>query len=321
LGFIGSNLTHALLHAGGAVTVVDRLVPTHGGDPAHLDGVDDSSLRQVIGDIADSAVAADVVRGQEYVFNLAAQTSHRDSMLDPVGDLDHNCRPHLVLLEACRAYAPGARIIYSSTRQVYGRVATLPVDETCPTAPCDINAIHKLAAGHYHRLYRTVHGLRTTCLRLTNTYGPRMRVQDGRQNFLGIWIRRLLDGEPFEVWGGLQMRDYTFVGDVVEALLMAAVAPDGGVYNLGGAEVVSHRDLAALCVEANGGGTFRVLPMPAAQAAIDVGDYHGDYSRFRAVTGWEPRTPLADGLRQTFEYFRARDAGLTRVPAAGGGGR
>jgi UDP-glucose 4-epimerase len=293
-GLIGSRLAAALAGVAESVTVIDAMVPEHGGNRRNLAGLD---VRLVERDIADLPS----LDGADVVFNLAGQRSHTDSMVDPLTDLHHNCHAQLALLETCRTTAPDALVLYASTRQIYGRVAHIPADESTPVAPCDINGIHKAAAEHYHRLYHDVHGLRTVSLRLTNTYGPGMRIRDARQGFLGAWFGALTRGERFEVWGGDQIRDLNHVDDVVDAFLRAAAEPRaaGRVFNLGGPPV-SLRGLAELL-----GGSYDVVPLPEEARRIDIGDYAGDYSAFRALTGWEPRVELANGLRETLAYFRA----------------
>jgi UDP-glucose 4-epimerase len=249
-----------------------------------------------------------LVRGQDYLFNLAGQTSHVDSMQAPENDLEINCRAQLAILEACRQHNPGIKIVFASTRQIYGKPDYLPVDEKHLPCPRDVNGINKMAGEWYHILYNNVYGIRACALRLTNTYGPRMRVKDARQTFLGIWVRLLLEGRPFEVWGGGQLRDFTFVDDAVEAFLLAAAREeaDGQVFNLGGCEVVSLRDLAATLVAVNGGGVSEVREFPADRKRIDIGDYYADDRRIRSELGWEPRTRLEEGLRLTLAYYRSR---------------
>ena len=208
LGFIGSNLARALVGLGARVTIVDSLIPEYGGNLRNLAGIA-GRVRVYRDDVREHAKLAERVRGQDFLFNLAGQTSHMDSMTDPETDLEINCRAQLALLEACRLHNPGVRIVFASTRQIYGRPDYVPVDEKHPVRPVDVNGINKAAGEGFHLLYSRVHGIRATALRLTNTIGPRMRVKDARQTFVGIWIRRLLEGEPLEVWGGEQRRDFT----------------------------------------------------------------------------------------------------------------
>jgi UDP-glucose 4-epimerase len=305
LGFIGSNLARRLVDEGAAVTIVDSLVPEYGGNRFNIRGIEDR-LRINVSDVRDRYSLRSHVEGQDFLFNLAGQTSHLDSMTDPFTDLEINCRAQLSILETCRQVNPGVRIVFASTRQIYGRPQRLPVDEGHPLRPVDVNGINKLAGELYHVLYHDVYDLGACALRLTNTYGPRMRIKDARQTFVGVWIRLLLEGKPFEVWGGRQLRDFTYVDDCVDALLTAALHPSaaGRVFNLGGAETTSLADLAALLVELNGGGTYELKDFPADRRRIDIGDYYADDSLIRTTLGWSPRVPLREGLARTLDFFR-----------------
>jgi UDP-glucose 4-epimerase len=303
LGFIGSNLAHRLVALGSDVKIVDCLLPNYGGNRFNLHGIEDRVRVEAV-DLRDRDALPAVLRGSEVIFNLAGQTSHMDSMTDPLTDLSINAEAQLHVLEACRAVAPDVRLVFASTRQIYGAPDYLPVDERHPLRPVDVNGINKLAGEGYHLLYHWVHGLKASALRLTNTYGPRMRVCDARQTFLGVWIRRVLEREPFEVWGGGQLRDFTYIDDAVEAFLAAASpAAEGKVYNIGGFPPTSLLALADALVAA-GGGHYVVKPFPAERRKIDIGDYHADDSAFRAATGWAPRVDLPDGLGRTLAYFR-----------------
>jgi UDP-glucose 4-epimerase len=246
------------------------------------------------------------VQGQDYLFNLAGQTSHLDSMKNPFVDLDINCRSQLFILEACRKHNPAIRVVYASTRQIYGRPDFLPVHEGHILHPTDVNGINKMAGEWYHILYSHVYGIRTCALRLTNTYGPRMRVKDARQTFLGIWIKNLVEGRRIEVWGdGLQVRDFNYVDDVTGAMLMAALSEqsNGQVYNLGSPERINLRDLAALMIRVHGRGEYEVIPFPEDRKPIDIGDYYADYNKIRTVLNWIPRLTLEAGLTRTLQYY------------------
>lgn len=306
LGFIGSNLAIRLVELGARVTLVDSLIPEYGGNLWNVEPVRERVTIN-ISDVRDEHSMRYLVRGQDYLFNLAGQTSHLDSMRNPYPDLEINVRAQLYILEACRHHNPDVKIIFASTRQLYGRPRYLPVDEAHPLQPVDINGINKLAGEWYHLVYHSAYGLRTCVLRLTNTYGPRMRVRDARQTFLGIWIRRLIEGQPILVYGdGSQLRDFNYVDDVVDALLRVALSDDanGEVYNLGAPDPISLRQTAELLVAVNGGGHFELVPFPQELKPIDIGDYYGDYRKIRARHGWEPKMPLAEGLRQTLEFYR-----------------
>lgn len=303
-GFIGSTLARRLCDLGAAVTVLDCLLPQFGGNRFNLDGYEDRVTAHV-GDLRDVTALESLLDGQEVVFNLAGQTSHLDSIRDPETDLAINVTAQLRLLECCRQVVPKAHLVYASTRQLYGRPQKLPVDETHPIHPVDVNGINKLSAEKYHILYSEIYDLSACVLRLTNTIGPRMRIRDARQTFLGVWVRQLLEGQPIEVWGGEQLRDFNDVEDVVDALLTAGERCDLPVepYNLGSSEVISLADLARLMIELHGSGELLVTPFPAERKKIDIGDYYSSFCRFREATGWEPRRSLRETLRRTLDYY------------------
>jgi UDP-glucose 4-epimerase len=304
LGFIGSRVARRLLELGAEVAVLDALVPGCGGNTFNLDGVREK-IDVRIGDLRDGAAAEDAVLDRDVVFNLAGQVSHVDSMTDPMGDLENNVRAHLSLLEACRKRSPGVVLVLASTRQVYGRPRSVPVDEDHPCEPTDVNGVHKLAAEQYHRLYQRAYGVRSTILRLTNTYGPGQLVRHPRQGFLGWFLRLAVEGRCIELMGdGEQLRDLNHVDDVVRALLLAAAAPaPGRVYNLGASPPVSLRRIAELLAEITGRSSFRLVPFPPERERIDVGSVYLDYGRIRRELGWEPRVALREGLEQTVRYY------------------
>jgi UDP-glucose 4-epimerase len=307
LGFIGSNLAHRLLELGADVLILDSLIPEYGGNVYNVQGIEDR-MRINIADMRDEHGLRYLVQGQDIIFNLAGQVSHTDSMADPYTDLEINARSQLSLLEACRHGNPKSKVVFASTRQIYGRPNYLPVDERHPLQPTDVNGINKLAGEWYHIVYHNVYGLRTVSLRLTNTYGPRMRIRDARQTFIGWWIRQLLEGQTLQIFGdGLQVRDFNYIDDVVEAMLMVAAhdVADGQIYNLGGDEPINLINLARLMIEVNGGGDFVLKPFPDDRKRIDIGDFYGDYRKIRSKLGWRPLVGLREGLTRTMDYFRA----------------
>ncbi len=307
LGFIGSHVARRLVELGARVTVVDALIPDHGGNYWNVHDVADRiEVHEV--NLCDGARLAPLVRDQDWIFNLAGQVSHIDSMTRPLDDLEINCRAHLSLLEVCRREAPGARILYAGTRQQYGRPQYLPVDERHPQRPTDVNGINKMAGEAYHRLYHDVHGLQTASLRMTNTFGPGMLLRHPRQGFLAVFIRRALEGAVIQVFGdGRQQRDYTYVEDAVRAFLMLGAQPalGGEAYNLGSPEVHSVREVAELLIALAGRGQVELVPFPDERKAIDIGSYHGNFAKLRAAVGWEPQVTVRAGLERTLAYYRA----------------
>ena len=305
MGFIGSALARRLLGLGARVLIIDSMIPEYGGNPANIIDISDR-VKVNIADIRGGHIMGHLLKGRDFLFNLAAQTSHLDSMSAPADDLAINCTAQLQLLEACRAVNPDIVIVHAGTRQIYGRPHYLPVDERHPLRPVDVNGVNKMAGEAYHLLFRDVYGIKTRSLRLTNVYGPGMRIKDARQTFLGIWLRRVIEGEPFEVWGGEQRRDLLYVDDAAEAFLLAAVTQEaeGLALNVGGDEPCSLIDLAETIAEANGGGTYEIRAFPPERKRIDIGDFLTDDRRFRMLTGWQPRVLLAEGLRRALDYYR-----------------
>lgn len=306
LGFIGSALARRLVGLGAKVTLVDSLIPEYGGNRFNVQDIQDRVIVDPT-DVRDATAMARLIKKRQFLFNLAGQTSHLDSMTDPITDLNINAAAQLQILEACRLHNRDLKIVFASTRQLYGRPQYLPVDEKHPINPVDVNGINKLAGEWYHLLYNDVYGIRACALRLTNTYGPGMRVKDARQTFLGIWIRQLIEEKPIQIFGtGEQRRDFNFVSDVVDALLLAAAssASDGQVFNLGHREQVSLKELAELLVHINGGGRYQLVPFPEDRKTIDIGDYYSDFGKIENALGWSPQTTLEDGLKTTLEYYR-----------------
>jgi UDP-glucose 4-epimerase len=305
LGFIGSNLARRLVDLGGDILLLDSLTPEYGGNLHNIYGFEDR-VKVNISDVRDPYSMKYLIQGRDFLFNLAGQTSHLDSMADPYTDLEINCHSQLSILEACRHHNPNIKIVYASTRQIYGKPDYLPVDEKHLLRPVDVNGINKMAGEWYHILYNNIYGIRSCALRLTNTIGPRMRIKDARQTFVGVWIRLLLEGKPFEVWGGRQLRDFTYVDDCVDAMLLAAgnEEANGRIFNLGGDCVVSLKDLAEMLIEVNGTGKYTVREFPADRQKIDIGDYYSDYALINKTLGWEPKVSLRDCLHKTIEFYQ-----------------
>ncbi len=310
LGFIGSNLAHHLVALGADVLLVDSLIPDYGGNRFNIAGIEDR-VRLSPADLRQRETLADLVRGREVIFNLAGQVSHIDSMRDPYTDLEINCLSQLSLLEACRHHAPGAKVVYAGTRQVYGRPDRLPVNETQLVRPTDVNGINKAAGEYYHLVYNNAFGLRACSLRLTNVYGPRQLIRHNRQGFIGWFIRLALENRTIQIYGdGLQERDFVHVDDVADAFLRAGAADEcnGEVFNVGGGVPVTHRDLTTLLIEVAGSGRAEYVPWPTEKKAIDIGSFYSDWSKFHARTGWTPTVPLREGLASTIAFYRANYA-------------
>ena len=318
LGFIGSNLARALVDQGANVLIMDSLIPDSGANFFNIEGIADR-VRVNIADIRQGTTMNYLVRDREVIFNLAGQVSHIDSMADPHTDLEINCRSQLSILEACRKNNPAVKVVYAGTRQIYGKPDSLPVTEDHLVRPVDVNGINKAAGENYHLLYNNVFRVRACSLRLTNVYGPRQLIKHNRQGFIGWFIRLALEGREIQIFGdGSQMRDFVYVDDAVDAFLRAGAsdACNGQVFNVGGFEPMTHRDLVLLLIEVAGSGSVRYVPWPPEKKAIDIGSFYADSSRLRRAVDWEPRVSLRDGFARTLSYYRSHLGEYLNPPPA-----
>lgn len=304
LGFLGSNLAHRLVEIGADVTIVDSLIATYGGNLFNIEQIR-NQVRVNIADVRDQYGMAYLVREKDYIFNLAGQISHYDSMIDPLTDLEINCRSQLSILETCRKVNPAVKVVFAGTRQIYGNPRYLPVDENHLVQPVDINGIHKAAGERYHLLYHSAYGMRTASLRLTNCYGPRQWMRDNRLTSQGWFLRLVMDNNEVQLYGdGQQVRDLNYVDDVIDAFLRVAAFDEsnGKFYNLGG-EPFTLIEQVKTMIEVAGRGRYRLVPWPPEQKAISIGNYYGDYTKIKTELGWQPTTNLPNGLQQTIAFY------------------
>jgi UDP-glucose 4-epimerase len=310
LGFIGSNIAIELVRLGASVTVVDNLDPTCGANRFNLEPVK-ADVEVVPGDTADMALMCRLVRGRSHIFNLAGHVSHIESMQDPFSDLHMNTIGPLTVLEACKKGNRDARVVYSGTRQSYGKPDSLPVVENLVLKPIDVNGVNKMAGEWYHMVYQKAYGIPTVSLRLVNTFGPRQLVKHARQGFIGWFIRQAIDGEEIQIFGdGQQYRGFNFVDDVVQALLKAGTSPNvlGDYFNLGGLEPITLEDLVKKLLHTTGTGSYRLVPFPEDRKTIDIGSAFSSFMKFHFATGWKPTASLDEGLVKTVEYYRRNKA-------------
>jgi len=320
LGFIGSNLAHRLVDLGADILLVDSLIPDYGGNLFNIAGIE-KHVRVNVADVRQASTMNYLVRDRDIIFNLAGQVSHVDSMRDPHTDLDINCRSQLTLLEACRHHNPGAKVVYASTRQIYGKPDFLPVTEQHLVRPTDVNGINKAAGEYYHLVYNNVFRVPATALRLTNVYGPRQLIKHNRQGFIAWFIRLALEDREIQVFGdGSQLRDFVYVDDAVSAFLDAGMcdACNGEAFNVAGDEHISHRELVNVLIELAGTGRYRFVEWPPDKKAIDIGSFYADSSRFRQASGWSPRVSFREGLERTLAYYRRHMAHYLDAGAAAG---
>jgi UDP-glucose 4-epimerase len=304
LGFIGSTLAHRLVEFNAHITLVDSLIPEYGGNFFNINGIEDR-VKVNIADVRDSYGMNYLVQNQDYIFNMAGTLSHTDSMEDPFTDLQINCVSQLSILQSCRKYNHQVKIIFAGTRGEYGRASYLPVDEKHPLNPVDINGINNIAAEMYHILYNNSFGIKTTSLRLTNTYGPRHQMKHHRQGIINWFVRLVIENKEISIFGdGSQIRDTNYIDDVVDALLLAAASDKscGQIYNLGGIPV-NLKEIVELMIKISGKGSYKFVPFPESSRIVEVGDYIADYSKITKELGWKPNVFLEQGLKNTIDYY------------------
>jgi len=299
LGYIGTNLVAALFDAGADVTVV---TPVRGRHHAPWTAVEDRGGRMIEADVRHLDAMRAAVSGHEVVFNVSGQSGALQSVQAPMLDLDVNCAGNLALLEAIRLDAPGAKLVFAGSRLVYGAPHTLPVSEDHTLVPLCPHGVHKAMVEHYLTIYRRLHGIRATTLRITNPYGSGQPAERRAYGVINFLIHRALADQSLPIYGdGAQLRDYIFIADVVVALLLAGAdqRSDGRVYNVGSGVGTSMIEMAQLVVKIVGSGRIEHQPWPPLVQEIDTGDFVADVTRIEHEIGWRPATSLADGLRRT----------------------
>ena len=312
LGFIGFNLVRALESAGAEIGVL-----SHSWPPEHESALGDVTFFK--GDIRDPAVTDQAVAGNELIFHLAGKSGPAASNASPLDDLDVNSRGTLTLLDSCRRLNSSVKVVFPSSRLVYGHASKLPVTEDAPTAPLSIYGIHKLAAEQYLLLYQRLHGLRATILRITNPYGPFQRPEQNRYGIVNWFIHEAVHGHTLTVYGdGKQLRDYIHVDDAVDAMLTAGLAPeaDGKIFNVGSGRGVSFVDMAEHVIKSAGRGRLKHVEWPADAALVETGDFVADTSLIAKQLGWKALIPLESGIEDVIARQAKIDLGAPSAPGS-----
>jgi UDP-glucose 4-epimerase len=305
-GMIGSTIAHLAVAQGAQVCILDAMLPLYGGNRFNLRGILDA-VQFIEGDIRDLDLMRRVVPGYDYIFNLAGQVSYVDSNTEPLLDLDINCKGHIQVLEACRLENPRAKLLFTSSRFVYGRIEYNPVDENHPFNCLSIYGIHKLAGEKYYRFYHEAYGLNTVSVRIANPYGPRQQMKHSKYGILNWFVRLALMGLPLTVFGdGQQRRDYIFNADLAEACVALMLSPGtaGQVYNLGTGTGMPFIEMAGLVAAAVPGTEVRQVEWPQDRYFVETGDYLSDITRIAVASGWQPKTTLKEGIRRTVAYYQ-----------------
>ena len=305
LGFVGSNLALRLVDLGAIVTLVDSMLPLYGGNLFNIDPIKDQVCIN-FSDVRDRASMNHLVKGQDYIFHLAGQVSHVDSVIDPFTDVDININGTLSVLEACREFNPGARIVFTGTRGQYGPSVKLPVDERAQTNAKGIYAISNLSAEKIILMYHEVHHLPGICLRITNTYGPRHQMKHNRYGVVNWFIRLALDDQAIPIMGdGRILRDFLYVDDLVDVLVLAASSEKayGQLFNVGTGIPVDFRTLGDTIVRLAGSGHCEFVPFSEERKQLEPGHYYADIGKIKNLLGWQPKISLDEGLQRTLEYY------------------
>lgn len=309
LGFIGSTLAMKLVQRGAQVNIIDALIPGLGGNRFNIEPVK-KDVHLIIGNLKKIPELKSIIKKQDYIFNLAGTHSHIDSMKNPVKDLERTCHAQLNLLETCRKYNPAIKIIMAGTRSQYGKPQYLPVDESHPMHPLDINAAHWLAIENYHMLYNRVYNLQTCSLRLSNVYGPRHQMHSPYQGVLNWFIRLAMDGKTISLYGdGSQKRDAVYVDDVVDAFIETGLSDSawGNVFNIGD-KSVSLKHFVQKTLDVTKKGRISYIPFSSEQQRIEPGSFETDWTKIKTVIGWEPKTSLIQGIKQTVSFYKKNKA-------------
>lgn len=308
LGFIGSNIAARLVADGARVTLCDAMIEGYGGNPANIIEIQDRVTVDT-SDVRDAAAMERLVDGRDVVFHLAAQVSHVMSLSNPYPDIDINIKGTAVVLEACRKKNPKAVVVRSGTRGQYGPAVTLPVSEETPSDPRGIYEISQLSSEMICRTYTRIHGIRTVPLRLTNIYGPRSQMRHSQFGVVNWFVRLALEGRPIPIFGsGKILRDFLYVDDCVEALVMAAASPAavGEILNVGHDRASTFLEVAELLTEIVPGTRIEFTEFTPERKAQEPGDFVSDITKIRRLIGWEPRVGLREGLSRTAAFYRER---------------
>lgn len=307
LGFIGINLSLMLREIGYDVVIIDRCHKNSGFNELHIEYARKIGCSVITDSISNIGNYISELKSTECIINLAALISHSDSMHDPLTDIENNTIEHIKFLKVITDRMKGTRIIYASTRQIYGKQETLPVDENTCVNPVDINGINKYAAELYHRVFSNVNDMNLLVMRITNVYGPAMHIRDRRLSFIGWFMNRVLQGENIEIYGsGEQKRDMLFIDDLNRSFIGAVESDYRGILNIGGAEAFSLNDIAAACRNLNPLSGIVKVPFPAESIKIDIGSYASSSKKAGRILNHNPETSLEKGLLNTYEYFKQR---------------
>jgi len=306
LGFIGLNLASSLVKEGARVIIISRSTdPIRMGWLEQLTGR--KNLEVLTGSMLDDGfLATNLSEDVDVVFNLAGESGASKSVLDANQDMQNNIKGNLNLLETVKSFKTPPKIIYISSRLVYGKTESDPVSEDHPLNPTSIYGIHKATAEHYYRLYNNHHDIPYTILRLTNPYGPYQSPLVKNYGILNQFIYKNLKKEPITIYGdGKQLRDYIYIEDVIEVLKRCGVngLTDSKTFNLGYGESISLKKVVEKIIEISGSGEIIYEKWPETERKVETGDVIMDTSRIKETLNWVPSVELNEGLRRSISIY------------------
>ncbi|HMT10178.1 MAG TPA: GDP-mannose 4,6-dehydratase [Ignavibacteria bacterium] len=305
LGFVGSNLAIKLAEIGADVLIIDNMLPRQGGNMFNIEPVKDK-VKVNISDIRNPTSMNHLVKGMDYVFHIAGQVNHVDSVKDPLNDLSINVEGTLVLMEALKNNNPSAKVIFTGTRGEYGSSLTLPVSESHAINPIGIYAITNFAAERIVLTYNNLHKIKSLCLRITNTFGPRHQMAHDEYGVFNWFIRKAMDNEIIPIFGdGRILRDYLYIDDLVDSLVQIAINDEayGDVYNVGSGKPLSFIELAEMIIKIAGKGKVDYTEFTSERKALEPGDYYADITKITSTINWRPVTSLEEGIKKTISFY------------------
>jgi len=305
LGMIGSTLAHKLVNYGASVFLVDAFIEPFGANMFNIEEIK-KSVEINISDIRDKESMKHLVKGQDVIFNLAGQVSHNDSMENPFLDADINYFGHLNVLECVRKNNPEAIVFHAGSRLQFGAIERIPVKEDHPLKPRTPYALNKTAAENMYQFYHEMHRIRCVCFRIANPYGPRSQMRHSKYSIINWFTRLAMDGQKISIFGpGDQIRDYIYVDDLAEAMLITAINPicHGEVFNVGTGVGTKFKEMVDLILAITGKGSVEYIPWPENYQNVETGDHITDISKISGLTGWKPQTNLETGIRALYDFY------------------
>jgi len=306
LGFLGSSLAQKLVNYQAKIIIIDNLNPLYGGNYFNLNGIQ-NKVKIIIDDIRNEKVLIPIIKQCDMLYHFAAQVSYIDSLSMPYEDLELNARSTLQILEICRKYNSEAKIIFSSSRMVLGKIESDHISENSPTNPLSLYGIHKLTSEKYLIMYYKDFGIPFIIFRITNPYGPRQQIKHCKYSLVGWIIKQAMEGKTIKIFGdGKQLRDYIYIDDIVEAIYRCSTndKATGEIINVASGKSTEFQMMVKEVVNIVKNGNYEFVPWPDNYEKIETGDVIADISKLLSLANWKPKYNLKEGILKTYEYYK-----------------